>query len=162
MIGRSALGDNSSILQVLVVGHENQAVAKTMLLPGASSTTNLKLKDLRQSTENDPTKAYMQIKSIVCLEKDRVLTLDAGQHEWETVGSFQKLFDMMALLVHTTKVEETLEKFSFLKEWPTYSPTMKLEKHHGMACHELNLWIMQKDPAFFEEHILPFVKVTIV
>lgn len=85
------------------------------------------------------------------------MDLTIGQHEWETIHTFEKMFDQLDNMTSCK-----LAYFEFLKKWPSMTVSQKSKHHREKVCHELNLWIKHRDPAYFDEHIKPFIKVSVM
>ncbi|KAG0171387.1 hypothetical protein DFQ28_001072 [Apophysomyces sp. BC1034] len=163
VINRDVLGDGN-FLQLAVFSGE-QVIAREMALPYAS--LDLKTATVCHTAEGlDETKAYIRSKSVSMLNPSRdkegkvnaaVLNLKNGQHEWEVVSSLEKLFQLFTTL-SSDDISSALNEYEFLITWPSFSLEKKLELHEKMNCHELNLWLKQKDPEFFDNHVKPFIK----
>lgn len=152
-IDRSAIGDGN-ILQVAILSGNQQALARQIVL---SSNLDLKLSNLcHKSDDLDLNQAYVRTNSIRSIaSNDAALELDQGQHEWEVVSDFQKLFDLLKVLVDAGA--DDLNAFDFLKSWSGYSEKDKLNKYKDVVCHEFHFWLKRKDPAFFDKHVKPLV-----
>lgn len=48
-----------------------------------------------------------------------------------------------------------LDQFEFLPRWPKLTPEEQRARYSQYACHELNLFLARKDPAFFEAVVRP-------
>ncbi|KAI9312675.1 hypothetical protein BX666DRAFT_1880893 [Dichotomocladium elegans] len=148
-VQRSSLGDGN-ILH-LVVCQGKQTLVKQLTFPG--SNQSIKTVDLSHSG-HDPKIAYIRSKSVAkLLEPSESLELDMTQHEWEIVSSLEKVFDHFCMAT-----EFSLEDFRFLNTWHSMPLAQKLKKHQEMVCHELNLWLKFKDPAFFDAYVKPSIK----
>ena len=51
-----------------------------------------------------------------------------------------------------------LVEFGFVLNWDQMKPEEKRAKYSKYACHELNYFLLRKDPAFFEAVVLPYLK----
>ena len=61
-------------------------------------------------------------------------------------------------IFRTLNGDSKLEEFSFLLDWPGLEEAKKLELYSKYASHELSFFLHQKDPAFFESTILPYLE----
>ncbi len=80
-----------------------------------------------------------------------------------TVETFETLNDVWVLYNTLAKergdgTASLLTQFNFLMEWPKLSDEKKAEKYSEFSCHELNFFVYQKDRAFFQATIKPFLK----
>ncbi len=53
--------------------------------------------------------------------------------------------------------DEELVRFEFLMRWPSFSLEQKLDHLSRFACHELHVFLHEKDRAFFDEHVRPTI-----
>jgi hypothetical protein len=145
--GTIDIASHSGHLLQMVVISGNQSVFYQQL----THETTLKLNDLRQSANSNKTlirsKAVSKVSSSIVLQT----------HEYETIDSFEKLFDTVIKISNCgSELENT---FAFLRNWPSLSVQKKLETHQEHVSHEINLWLKKKDPQFFDEYIKPVIKV---
>jgi hypothetical protein len=78
------------------------------------------------------------------------------------IDNIAQLFDVQArlrLAAHASDTENDVgyQFWSFLKDWPTLSKEAKLEKYDRFACHEVNIFLYNKDRAFFDTVVHPFL-----
>ncbi|KAI7875308.1 hypothetical protein K492DRAFT_211014 [Lichtheimia hyalospora FSU 10163] len=149
VLDRSQLG-NGNLLHITI--HQNkQAVTKQIVLPDVSMDLNCQ--NMCHQADHDVSIAYVRTKSVSTLTPSSSLDLTIGQHEWETIHTFEKIFDQLDNMTSCN-----LRDFEFLKKWPSMTVSQKSKHHREKVCHELNLWIKHRDPAYFDEHIKPFIK----
>lgn len=96
-------------------------------------------------------------------EKKQVAILAPGEHftvediatttleNYDTLGRVYRLF--MALSGNST-----LAEFRFVLDWTKLDQEEKRARYSEYACHELNLFISRKDPAFFCEVVKPYLE----
>ena len=128
-------------------------VSQELTLP----ETKLTRRDLRLLDKGllDPAKRVAQRNTALLAKKDEVLELgDVLQAEFEVYDSLAKVFAFYGTLLQG---DEDFTKFDFITRWPSYSEERKRELYSEFACHELNLFLKHKDPAFFEEVIRPWI-----
>ncbi len=51
--------------------------------------------------------------------------------------------------------DDALREFAFITKWPDLDAAEQQRKYSHYACHELNLFLAQKDPAFFARVVRP-------
>lgn len=51
------------------------------------------------------------------------------------------------------------KEFSFLPQWGSMAAAAKLDKLRRYACHELHLFVHQRDPDLFRSAVLPMLQV---
>jgi hypothetical protein len=96
-------------------------------------------------------------------EQRRVEFVDAGATSViEDVGSSRaETYDSLAnvfRLFQTLNAEAGLAEFAFVLRWPKLSPDEKRELYSEHACHELNVFLHEKDPQFFADVVRPYVE----
>lgn len=147
-IDRQALGHGGKFFQAVVISGEQTAYQQAVI----ENNTSLKYKDLRQNESSN--KALIRSKVISKVLPNNSLVLNT--HEYETIDSFEKLFDTIKTISNVG--EEFAQKFYFLKTWPGVDLASKLELHDKHACHELNLWLKKKDLKFFDAYVKPAIQ----
>ena len=60
-------------------------------------------------------------------------------------------------LLLTIREDATLRDFAFVLDWPGMKEEQKREKYSKYACHELNFFLLQKDPEFFNRVVKPYL-----
>ncbi len=111
--------------------------------------------DLRLADNLDPKKHFTEQNTISVVKKNETFTLkDIKTSEYT---SFDTLWKVYALFT-TLSGNNTLAKFDFILKWPEMDEKEKQEKYAEFACHELNFFLYKKDPAFFKDVILPYLK----
>ena len=51
-----------------------------------------------------------------------------------------------------------LDDFSFIANWNRLSEDEQMSKFDEFTCHELNFFLYKKDPQFFKEVVIPFIR----
>ncbi|OMJ83724.1 hypothetical protein SteCoe_15266 [Stentor coeruleus] len=74
------------------------------------------------------------------------------------IDSFEKLFFMLQKLILINKSTINLKEWGFLVDWPSLTIEKKLEFYDKFTCHELNLFIYNRDKRFFTDVVLPFLQ----
>lgn len=119
--------------------------------------TELKRRDLRLLDKGllEPEKRVAQRNTAAILKIGEALELgDALQAEFEVYDDLGKVFAFYGTLL---KSDSEFMKFDFITRWPSFSEERKRELYSEFACHELNLFLKHKDPAFFEAVIRPWI-----
>ena len=144
----SALGDGQHV-QVVAVDRD-EVVRAEAALPWRAFTP----KDQRLAAGFDAQRHLIQRRAIDFLntgESAELAQEDAGQVEiydtFEDVYGFYRSQDW----------QDELGSFSFLLEWSSLDQATKQEHYGKRACHELNLFLARKDPAFFDAVVRPFL-----
>ncbi|EAR85110.2 hypothetical protein TTHERM_00530680 (macronuclear) [Tetrahymena thermophila SB210] len=87
---------------------------------------------------------------------------DFTSTELQLVDSIPKLFSAQKELrkIYGTDSEQTngYDFWEFLVKWTTFTLEEKHKKYDQYSCHELNLFIFCKDPPFFQDFVMPFIK----
>lgn len=83
----------------------------------------------------------------------KAVVADAGTARAETYDSLASVYRLFAAL----SGDDDLAKFSFLLEWPQLTAEVKRAQYDKHACHELHFFLRQKDPAFFQAVVRPYL-----
>lgn len=75
----------------------------------------------------------------------------AGAKTFATLGDVFEYFRT----VHGEGAEVT--KFAFMASWPSLDEDAKRVEYSEFVCHELNVFLREKDPAFFESVVRPYL-----
>ena len=111
--------------------------------------------DLRLARTLEPEKGYSQQRQVsVTRAGDEFLIEDLRSSKFVLYGSLDRVFQLFL----TLNPNAGLEEFRFLLEWPTTSDEKKRELYSKHACHELNFFLLHKDPEFFAEVIRPYLE----
>ncbi len=103
----------------------------------------------------DPAKHFTERKEISVVKAgEKFVMADASSGKLEVYDTVAKVYALYATLSNDT----TLEEFSFILNWPKLKDAEKQEKYSKYACHELNIFLMRKDPAFFTKVVQPYLR----
>lgn len=149
VIDRKHLGHGGNLFQVVIISGEQTVFYQQLL----NDNDSLKFNDLRQSNNSNKTLIRSKAVSKVLPRENIVL----HTHEYETIDSFEKLFDTIVKISDSGVYVN--QNFWFLKTWPSLTLEKKLETHQEHICHDLNLWLKKKDPQFFNTYVKPAIKV---
>jgi hypothetical protein len=110
--------------------------------------------DLRLRNGLDPKSHFTQQKQIGVLEAGKPFVLaDAAGARFEVYDSLPKVYALYATLSKDPKLAE----FAFILTWPKLKPEEKRAMYSKFACHELNFFLLKKDPDFFHNVIRPYL-----
>jgi hypothetical protein len=122
--------------------------------PVSLPSAELKRKELRMVRELDPEKPFSEQKLFTSLAKGEEFKLaDVTTSKVQAYDSLARVYGLLSSLSEDTN----LAKFGFILDWPVLKPSEKQAKYSEFACHELNFFLHQKDPAFFKKVILPYL-----
>lgn len=103
----------------------------------------------------DPEKAFSRQKSISSLAAGESVTFrDLSTTRTTCLQTVEDLFGVLQTLAG----EPDVPFFSFLSSWPDLDREEKLERYHEFASHELHLFLSQRDPVFFQETVVPYLR----
>jgi hypothetical protein len=149
VIPRQNLGAHQHLHIVAV--DPRDTVCRSISLPEVQAKFN----DLRLARGLDLTKHFAQRKQVTAVDAGQPLVLaDITSSRFETYDSLARVYALYATLSN----DATLAEFGFVLHWPNLKPEEKREKFSKYACHELNFFLFQKDPEFFQATILPYLK----
>ncbi len=141
-IAREQLG-NAQHIRIVAVDTTStcQRTVNTELQP-------LKPRDSRLANVLDADGHFSQRKQIEILNENQELLIE------DIISSkfqyYDDLGDVFRLLV-TLNPDTELKKFEFILNWLDLDAQQKQELYSKHACHELNFYLMKKDPAFFKQ-----------
>ncbi|QDU85408.1 hypothetical protein Pla163_25370 [Planctomycetes bacterium Pla163] len=111
-------------------------------------------RDLRLVDGLDPAAAVGERRSIDVLAAGEVATIaDRSTARLQSYGSLAEVFE----LLRTQSGDDDLATFEFLVRWPSLTREEQLAKYSEHACHEFNFFVHEKDPAFFDEIVRPYL-----
>ncbi|MFO0848489.1 MAG: hypothetical protein U0871_08030 [Gemmataceae bacterium] len=123
---------------------------RTLALPEPAG----KFDDLRLMAGLDPKGHFTQQKRVSVLPTGQPFVLaDAAGGRFEAYDSLARVYGLFRTLSNDPKLTE----FGFVLTWPTLKPELKRELYSKYACHELNVFLMKKDPPFFESVVKPYL-----
>ncbi|HAL92349.1 MAG TPA: hypothetical protein DCM68_04915 [Verrucomicrobia bacterium] len=121
----------------------------------ALDDTPVETRELRQVAGLDPAKPFAQQKIVTPLPAQGTLEIgDATTARFETCDTLAKAYRLLA----TLGGNPTFEEFSFVATWPTLDAKEQRRLYSKYACHELNFFLHEKDPAFFREVVAPYLE----
>ena len=111
--------------------------------------------DLRLSASLDPSKHFHQSKEFRFLDQGETLTSEeTASVRMEIIDSLSRAYQLYA----TLNQHPHLAEFEFVLRWPALDQKEKQTLYSKYACHELNFFIAQKDPEFFEQTVQPYLQ----
>jgi hypothetical protein len=103
----------------------------------------------------DPTKHFAEQKRITSLLKgEKFVLADIATSPMELYDTLSKVYGLQV----TLSGNSTLKEFGFILGWPKLKADKKRELYSKYACHELNYFLMRKDPDFFKKTIQPYLR----
>ncbi|MGQ0553683.1 MAG: hypothetical protein ACT4PU_10745 [Planctomycetota bacterium] len=145
-VPREALG-SGHFVQVLAVDAES-AVLGTLTLTEQA----LQPKDLRLARAYDATQHLSVQRRIAVLSAGAETVIqDLETSRWRILDSLSAAFQ----LLQTLSGEDDLETFQFLLAWPSLTREERLALLSKHGCHELHLFVHERDPELFAEVVRP-------
>lgn len=150
-----------------------QVVRQSYAVPQASEGLEFQKRDLRFRSQLDYMKHYIGERSGIDLDptlhgkstNDTSVTLasnGSSSSAVRVINSVSQVYDLMLTLVADESQKDTLRKFGFITDWDRLSDEAKKEKYAKWNCHELHLFLYEKDREFFDTVVSPFLKVECV
>lgn len=116
---------------------------------------DLQLRDLRLAKALDTDGEYVEKKQIRVVDKGETIEISRiGEASIQVYDSLPEVYGLFMAL----NDDATLREFEFVTRWPSLSDAEKQAKYAKYACHELNFFLYQKDRAFFDEVVAPFLR----
>ncbi len=126
------------------------AVERQLALPMKDRET----RDVRLADGLHSKRHFTQQDQVSILEANKAFTLEKGSGaQFELYETFADVFQ----LLQTLNPGANLERFAFLLHWPALEASEKRAHYSEHASHELSFFLQRKDPAFFQEVILPYL-----
>ena len=147
-VPRSALGDRQLLSIVALQGE--QTVFRSL----ARAEQPLQPKDRRLQQAISFESHLSEQRSVVFLDKDDTATIaDVSSSEAQVYDSLSTVFQLFKTLGGGAE----LARFADLLRWPELDAAERRAFYDEFACHELHLFLHQKDPAYFAEVIRPYL-----
>ena len=126
----------------------------SVLKHAALDDTPVETRELRQVAGLDPAKPYAQQKIVTPVAPGGTLEIgDVSTARFETCDTLAKAYRLLA----TLGGNPTFEEFSFIATWPALDAKEQRKLYSKYACHELNFFLHEKDPAFFRQVVAPYL-----
>lgn len=136
-------------LEAIVV-HTGGALSAERIL----SESPVEPRDRRLDAALDPAVPVHQARAVEFVRAGETLRLDPQQPANHALyGSLKDVFDLYEVLGN----DPEFAKFRFLVDWTAHDRARKLELYSEFACHELHVFLRQKDPQFFAEVVRPYL-----
>lgn len=149
-IDLATFGDRQHIHLVAVNGSDTVSHSLAMPEPEGGAA----IRDLRLETPLDPAKHFTQRRKVTLLKEGQTLTVsDFRASEVQPYGTVGAVYQSLLAISD----DEGLAEFGFLTKWPTLEEAKKQELYSEHACHELNFFLSEKDPAFFDAVVKPYL-----
>jgi len=117
--------------------------------------TETRTVDLRLLRGFDPEQHFTQQKQITVLrEGDQFVIDDVTTSRFEIYDSLARVYNLYGALSKNA----TLAEFRFILEWPNHKPLEKQAFYSKFASHELNFFLARKDPEFFQQVVVPYLR----
>jgi len=116
------------------------------------------LRDERLTDGLDPARPMTQQRQIKVLEAgDTLVIRDGPNADAQTFQTLGDVFRLYATMAAGAPGRSALEPFEFLTRWPALDADEKRALYSEFACHEVNVFIHEKDPVFFREVVGPYL-----
>ncbi|MFT7463188.1 MAG: hypothetical protein ACI9EF_001532, partial [Pseudohongiellaceae bacterium] len=147
-VPRSALGSGQLVSVVAIQG--NQTVFRSLALPEQA----LAPRDLRLEQALDAERHVSEQRRIELLGPGATAVIaDMASDQAEAFDSLSSIFQLFKALGNGAQ----LAKFAALMDWPELNAEERRSFYDEFACHELHLFLHQKDHQFFETEVRPYL-----
>lgn len=137
-------------VQVVALDGEH-SVSAELALP----SRELRPREVRQRGALDPQRPVIEQRSVRFVDGGETVVLD------HLAGARVELIDSLdaawRLLRAVGDFDGELQRFAFLLEWPQLDAAAKGALYSEHASHELHLFLHEKDPAFFDAVVRPYL-----
>lgn len=150
-IGLADLGEGQMLEVIAVDGVESVATRRFR------AEVPLTAKDRALAVSLDAKKHFMEARRIdfVDIGAKVEVSVEAGAGTEATM--LDSLRRVHALFRSLTS-DADLAEFAFILDWPDKKPEEKLKLYSEHACHELHLFLYEKDADFFRQVVAPYLK----
>ena len=149
-IKRSDLGDRQHV-HVVAIDSQNVAFRQLSLDEGKGTF----FRDLRLKGSLEVEKHFSQRRKVTQLGAGESLTIpDLRASEFEVYDTVASVYAAMM----GVNGDGTFAEFGFVLQWPDLPKERKQELYSKYSSHELNFFLSQRDPEFFEQVIQPYLK----
>ncbi|QDV09556.1 hypothetical protein Poly30_51140 [Planctomycetes bacterium Poly30] len=139
---------NKCIVQIVAM--DDEVTVDELLIRGEAPRVT---RERRLVDALDPAKPMTQQRRITFLDAGESYVIrDAPNAGAKTFGSLADVFELYRTSGGGT---EEFAKFEFLTRWPELTDEEKRTKYSEFACHELHVFLRERDPAFFESIVVP-------
>lgn len=112
-------------------------------------------RDLRLTESLDNKKSFTQQRKVTLLETGESLRIeDLRSTEMEFYDTIEEVYSVLFAI----NPDLNFAKFGFITNWNELDAGRKRELYSDHACHELHLFLAKKDPEFFTEIVVPYLK----
>jgi hypothetical protein len=148
-VGRTLLGAHQHVHVVAVDAEDT--VTRSVSLPYPKTD----IRDLRLLKGLNPKQhATERRQGSVVAKQANFYLQDITTSSFEAYDSLAKVYRLFTTLSSDPK----LQAFSFVLNWPKLSFAEKCSKYSEFASHELNVFVLRKDPEFFKRVVLPYLR----
>lgn len=113
-----------------------------------------RIRDLRLANGLPPLEHFTQQKQITLVAAGKSFEMqDITSSKFESYDTLARVYSLYTTLSTDAKLIE----FSFILNWHKLTDAEKQEKYSQYACHELNFFLLKKDPAFFQAVIQDYL-----
>lgn len=149
-IDLATFGDRQH-LHLVAVGAAD-TIAHSFALPEPQG--GAAIRDLRLDEPLVPAKHFTQGRKVTLLKEGQTLTVsDFRASEVQPYGTVAAVHQTLLAI----SGDEALAEFGFVTKWPTFDEAEKRGLYSKHACHELHFFLAEKDPAFFDAVVKPYL-----
>ncbi|MDG2385545.1 MAG: hypothetical protein P8N76_28005 [Pirellulaceae bacterium] len=117
--------------------------------------TDSRFLDLRLATGLQSDANFSQQNQISVVEQGQTFQLDdIRSSKFEMYDSLPRVYQLYETLQPSTELND----FRFVLQWNQMTNEEKRERYSKYACHELDFFISEKDPEFFDAVIQPYLR----
>ncbi|MCO6048097.1 hypothetical protein NG895_29700 [Aeoliella sp. ICT_H6.2] len=148
-IPKEQLSDRQDV-HIVAIG-STDTVFRHVSLPDAGAA----FRDLRLAKPLDLKKHFTERKEVALLgEGDQLEIPDVRAAEMQGYDTLASIYS----LYMTRSGNPTLAEFAFVLKWDALDAAEQRSEYSKYASHELSFYLSRKDPEFFEQVILPYLK----
>ena len=139
---------NKHMVQIVAM---DDSVAVDELLLRGEAPLDLRERRLVDALDADAPMTQQRRIEFIAAGEEYVIR-DAPNAGAKTFGSLSDVFELYRT---SGSGGEELAQFEFMTRWPSLTELEKRTKYSEFACHELHLFLRERDPEFFESLVVP-------
>jgi hypothetical protein len=148
--------DANKYSTILILALDDNTVSQSVV-DITSALEDIERRDLSLSNPLSPEKYYNEMRNTEQLRKDESHAIeDITSTDYLIIDSLEKVQQVQTEINKATG-QGFSNDLSFLKNWHKLDEEEKKKKYSQYMCHEVNLFLYFKDPAFFASVIHPFI-----
>jgi len=145
-----------NLVQILAMDDDNTALRNIIL---EETETDAQKTDVRLGSGLNPEAHFTESRKVICLpaEGAEYVIQDFSTAEYEPYEGLDEPFNLYRVIASKCGLRSSFSKFQTLVDWVNTSDEDRLKFYDQYQCHEVNFFLMKKDPEFFAAVVRPTI-----